>query len=103
VRGARAAYFVAAREIDWIQADRNYLVLHCGSREHLVRSTLEAFTQRLDPSEFARINRSTVVNLDRVRELRPRSHGEFDLVLDSGRELIWSRRYVSPVLDKFVP
>jgi two-component system, LytTR family, response regulator len=103
VRGARAAYFVSASQIDWIEADRNYLVLHCGARAHLIRSTLEAFALRLDPAEFVRINRSTVVNLDRVRELRPRTHGEFSLLLKEGRELLCSRRYVSSALERFAP
>ena len=103
VRGAHVAYFVRVDEVDWIEADRNYLALHCGSREHLVRSTLESFVARLDPAEFVRVNRSTVVNLDRVRELRPRSHGEYGVVLRDGRELVWSRRYVSPALERFLP
>jgi two-component system LytT family response regulator len=103
VRGARAAYFVNASQIDWIESDRNYLLLHCGARAHLIRSTLEAFALRLDPAEFVRINRSTVVNLDRVRELRPRTHGEFSLLLKEGRELMCSRRFVSSALERFAP
>jgi len=103
VRGARVACFVTVSEIDWIEADRNYLVLHCGARTHLVRSTLEAFALRLDPAEFVRINRSTVVNLDRVRELQPRTHGEFSVLLNEGIELLCSRRYVTSALERFVP
>ena len=78
-------------------------MLHCGGRDHLIRSTLEAFALRLDPAEFVRINRSAVVNLDRVRELRPRTHGEFSLLLKEGREFLCSRRYVSSALERFVP
>ncbi len=103
VRGVRVARFVTPDEIDWIEADRNYLILHCGAQEHLVRATLDVFSKRLDPSEFVRVNRSTVVNLDRVRELRPATHGEYCLVLAGGRELTWSRRYVSPALERFLP
>jgi two-component system, LytTR family, response regulator len=102
VQGPRLARFVQIVEIDWIEADRNYLVLHCGSQEHLVRATLEAFAERLDPNEFVRINRSTVVNLDRVRELQPWTHGEFRVILEGGRELTWSRRYLSSNLDRFL-
>lgn len=102
VQGPRLARFVQITEIDWIEADRNYLVLHCGDQEHLVRATLEAFAERLDPNEFVRINRSTVVNLDRVRELQPWTHGEFRVILEGGRELTWSRRYLSPNLDRFL-
>jgi two-component system LytT family response regulator len=67
-----------------------------------VRATLEAFAERLDPNEFVRINRSTVVNLDRVRALQPWTHGEFRVILDGGRELTWSRRYLSSNLDRFL-
>lgn len=102
VQGSRLARFMQVAEIDWIEADRNYLVLHCGTQEHLVRATLEAFVERLDPNEFVRINRSTVVNLDRVRELRPCTHGEFRVILEGGLELTWSRRYLSPNLDRFL-
>jgi two-component system LytT family response regulator len=102
VQGPRLTRFVQIAEIDWIEADRNYLVLHCGAQEHLVRATLEAFAERLDPNEFVRINRSTVVNLDRIRELQPWTHGEFRVILEGGRELTWSRRYLSPNLDRFL-
>lgn len=103
VKGTRTAQFVAVSEIDWVEADRNYLVLHCGEREHLVRATLEAFSERLDPTEFVRVNRSTVVKLASVRELKPWTHGEYRIILSSGHELAWSRRFVSPSLDRFIP
>jgi two-component system LytT family response regulator len=102
VQGPRLTRFVQIAEIDWIESDRNYLVLHCGAQEHVVRATLEAFAERLDPNEFVRINRSSVVNLDRIRELQPWTHGEFRVILASGRELTWSRRYLSPNLDRFL-
>lgn len=103
VRGSRAAYFVPAGDIDWIEADRNYLVLHSGEREHLIRATLDAFSGKLDPGEFARVNRSTAVNLNAIRELQPWTHGEYRIILKNGRELVWSRRYVSKALDRFLP
>jgi DNA-binding LytR/AlgR family response regulator len=59
--------------------------------------------QRLDPLDFARANRSAAVNLNRVRELRPRSHGEYEVVLHGGREFTWSRRYVAKGLERFLP
>lgn len=103
VQGPRLARFVLVREIDWIESDRNYVVLHCGAGEHLVRATLEAFLDRLDPQEFARANRSTAVNLNRVRELRPWTHGEYKIVMQDGREITWSRRYLAPHLERFLP
>jgi len=103
VRGTRVTRFVDVAMIDWIEADRNYAVLHCGDAEHLVRTTIESLMTGLDPDEFVRINRSMAVNLSRVRELRPWSHGEYKVVLNDGRELSWSRRYVSSSLDRFLP
>ncbi len=103
VRGPRVMQFVDVQSIDWIEADRNYTVVHCGEAEHLIRSTIEAFVAGLDPLEFARVNRSTAVNLSRVRELRPWSHGEYRVVLADGREFTWSRRFVSDGLDRFLP
>jgi two-component system LytT family response regulator len=102
VDGAQRAHFVAAEEVDWIEADRNYVVLHCGSREHLVRATLTAFLDRLDPSDFARANRSAAVNLARVRELQRRSHGDYRVQLSSGQTLIWSRRYLTKGLEQYL-
>lgn len=103
VRGPRVLQFVEVETIDWIEADRNYSVLHCGSAEHLIRTTIEAFVAGLDPTEFARVNRSTAVNLGRVSELRPWTHGEYRVVLRGGQEFTWSRRYVSAGLDRFLP
>jgi len=103
VRGPRVTQFLDVQTIDWIEADRNYVVVHCGAAEHLVRTTIESFVAGLDPADFARINRSAAVNLSRVRELHPWTHGEYQIVLHSGLELSWSRRYVSSALDRFLP
>jgi two-component system LytT family response regulator len=103
VRGPRVAQFVEVQTIDWIESDRNYVVAHCGDKEHLVRTTIESLVAGLDPADFVRINRSTAVNLSRVRELRPWTHGEYRIVLHNGLELAWSRRYLSPTLDRFLP
>lgn len=103
VRGPRVMQFVDVQTIDWIEADRNYAVVHCGVTEHLIRSTIESFVAGLDPADFARINRSAAVNLSRVRELQPWTHGEYRVVLLDGREFTWSRRYVSAGLDRFLP
>jgi two-component system LytT family response regulator len=102
VPGPRQARFILVTSIDWIESDRNYVVLHCGPAEHLIRATLDSFLTRLDPDQFVRVNRSAAVNLERVRELRPSTHGEYKLVLLDGRELTWSRRYVPSGLNRFL-
>jgi two-component system, LytTR family, response regulator len=89
------AIFVAVKEISWVEADRNYVLLHCGKKTHTLRSTLDALQGTLDPKLFVRINRGTLVRLDAIRELLPWFHSEYKVVLHDNTELRWSRRYVS--------
>lgn len=91
--GPRAILLDVAR-IDWIEAERNYVRLHVGDASHLVRGTLTALEERLDPTRFIRIHRSRIVNAERVREIHPWSHGDRLVVLHDGTELILSRRYL---------
>jgi two-component system, LytTR family, response regulator len=85
--------FVETGEIDWLEADGDYVRLHAGRESHLVRSTLSELQAQLDPSLFARIHRSTVVRLDRIREMQPLFHGEYSVVLRDGTKLKLSRAY----------
>jgi two-component system LytT family response regulator len=89
------AVFVAVKEIAWVEAERNYLLLHCGKKTHTLRSTLETLQKSLDPMLFVRINRGTLVRLEAIRELLPWFHGEYKVVLHDNTELRWSRRYIS--------
>ena len=89
------AIFVPVMDISWIEADRNYVLLHCGKKTHTLRSTLDALQNTLDPKLFVRINRGTLVRLEAVRELLPWFHGEYKVVLHDNTELRWSRRYIS--------
>jgi two-component system LytT family response regulator len=85
--------FVPLGEIDWIESAGNYLKLHTRSESHLVRATMAEVEARLDPKAFARIHRTAIVNLARVRYLEPWSHGDQRVVLESGERLTLSRRY----------
>ncbi len=85
--------FLPVEQLDWVEADRNYLNLHAGTETYQLRGTLESFTRQLDPDQFARISRSEVVNLDRIREMQPWFHGERRIILKSGKELTWTRKY----------
>jgi len=87
------AYFVPTASVDWIESDRNYVVLHVAGAEHVVRGTLEAFARELDPERFVRISRSHVVHMEAVTEVRPWTHGERQVVLRDGVTLTWTRRY----------
>ena len=83
--------FVRADEIDWIEAQDNYVRLHTGGKAHLLRQTMNELEAALNPEQFARIHRSTIVNLDRVKELHPHFSGESLVVLADGTELKLTR------------
>lgn len=85
---------IPADEVDWIEADGNYLLLHVGQTTHLLRQTLQSLEQRLNPRKFLRIHRSAIVNLDRIRELQTHVNGEDQLViLKDGSQLTLTRRF----------
>jgi two-component system LytT family response regulator len=84
---------VRIAEIDWIEADHDYVLLHVGDKRWILRETIASVEMRLALSGFVRIHRSALVNVDRVRELRPRSKGEFDVVLRDGKQLKLTRNY----------
>lgn len=90
--GGRVA-FVRVGEIDWIEAQGNYLRLHRGSESHLVRQTMNEMEMSLDPRKFLRIHRSTIVNIERIKEFRPLVHGDFTVELYDNTALTLSRNY----------
>jgi two-component system LytT family response regulator len=100
VDDGRAA-FVPVDRIDRIEAERNYVKLHAGHDVHRLRATLGTLAERLDPAQFLRINRSTLVRLDAVREIHEWSHGDFQVVMHDGTELIWSRRFRAAAASRF--
>jgi two-component system, LytTR family, response regulator len=87
--------FLKVEEIDWIEAAGNYLTLHVGTASHLIRETMNDLESRLDPAQFLRIHRSTIVNIDRIREMQPLFHGDFTVMLVNGTRLMLSRNYKS--------
>jgi two-component system LytT family response regulator len=80
--------------VDWIEADRNYLYLHVGDRRYEVRGTIESVEEKLDPDRFLRLNRSSLVRIDFIREFQKWTHGEYRVLLASGKTLTWTRRYL---------
>jgi two-component system LytT family response regulator len=85
--------FLKTGEIDWIEAEGDYVKFHVTGRTHLMRGTMAALEERLDPSRFIRIHRSTIVNADRLRKLSPSFEGEYAVVLHDGTKLRLSRGY----------
>jgi len=95
VKAAGRIFFLAVSEIDWIESADNYVNLHCGRESHLIRETLSSLETKLNPEEFLRVRHSAIVNLKRIKELRPLFKGEYEIVLLSGVKLTSSRRYRS--------
>jgi two-component system LytT family response regulator len=93
VKEGERMFFVPVERVDWLEAEGNYVRLHCGREAHLVRATLGGMEEQLDARRFTRIHRSTIVNVDRVKEVRPWFAGDYVVMLQDGTELRLSRRY----------
>ena len=85
--------FLDVAEIDWIEAADNYVRLHTGRESHLLRETMNSLEKRLDPEQFLRVHRCRIVNIQKVKELRPLFRGEYDITLQDGTRLETGRGY----------
>lgn len=94
-------FFVKPDEIDWIEAQGKYVYLHTGKESHLMRESISTLEVDLDPKQFIRIHRSTIVNLERIQELQPWFHGEYRVVLRNGIQLMLSRSYRDRLQELF--
>jgi two-component system LytT family response regulator len=106
VRGARRSFverrgnthhFVPVGTVDWIDVADNYLQLHVGSRAHLCRGTMKQAEEELDPQQFVRIHRSTIVAVDRIKTIRSGLSGAYVIELEGGVRLRCSRQYADKV------
>jgi len=93
IKESGRVFFFKTSEILWIEAAGNYVRLHLDDGAHLMRETMNRLEERLDPDRFLRIHRSTIVNVDEVRELQPMFNGEYEVILKNGTELNLSRGY----------
>jgi two-component system LytT family response regulator len=93
VKSTGRVQLVDVADIERIEADGNYAQLHAGVKSWLLRETMTSLEARLDPEQFARISRSSIVNLVAVRELRPMFNGDFVAILRDGTQIPGSRRY----------
>jgi len=93
VKTARDTTLILTESIDWVGAAGHYLELHVGGQTHLIREQLSRLEAKLDPERFVRIHRSVIVNLDRIKSLRPLFNGDHVVVLKDGQELSLSRTY----------
>lgn len=91
-------------EIDWVDAAGNYVKIHTGPETLTLRETMSRIEKRLDPGLFMRIHRSTIVNIERIRELQQQFHGDYVVVLKTGQRLTLSRSYrekMQQLLERF--
>ena len=93
VKSGGKVLFLKIDEIDWIEAADNYVNLHMGNESHLHRETMAALEARFPADKFMRISRSTMVNIERIKELQPMFHGEYTVILRNGTRLTLSRGY----------
>ena len=85
--------FIRAADVDWLEADGNYVRLHVGAANHLVRGTIASCEERLDPKMFVRTHRRFIVNIERIKEVQPWFGGDYVIVLQSGHKLRLSRSF----------
>ncbi|ADU38342.1 LytTR family DNA-binding domain-containing protein [Variovorax paradoxus] len=93
VRKLRREFLIAATDIDWLQAEGNYVGLHVNGHDYLLRATLTDFLTQLDPARFVRVHRSHAVNLARIKEIEPLDGGDAKLHMHDGTTVPCSRRY----------
>jgi two-component system LytT family response regulator len=93
IKGSGQVAFVKVAEIDWVEAADYYACLHVGTKTHLLRRSMTELERELAAGTFCRVHRSTIVNLDRVRGLKLREDGEYEVQLENGIRLPLSRRY----------
>lgn len=84
---------VKVADIDWIEAADNYVNIHVGNESHLHRETMASVENKLASNQFMRISRSTIVNVERIKELQPMFHGDYVVILRNGTKLSLSRGY----------
>jgi len=82
---------VKTDQIEYVESAGNYVVLHAGKENHVVRETLTALEEKLDPRQFIRISRSTLVKADQIKEIQPLFKGDHAIVLHSGKQLTMTR------------
>jgi two-component system LytT family response regulator len=98
VRDREKFVIVSAEDIEWIESAANYVELHSGKKVFLVRETMRTLETRLDPNQFVRIHRSTIVNISRIKEITREWTGDFEVLLYDGTKLRMSRSYQNRLL-----
>ena len=93
---------VRIRDIDWIEASGKYIVLHAGAEGHAIRDSLSSMEKKLPARQFRRTHRSSIVNIDSIKEIQPLFHGDSCLILKTGDKITLSRSYRDQFKDLFL-
>jgi len=93
IKSGGRATILPVRDIDWIEAEGDYVKIHTGKVSHLLRETMKRLEVQLDPARFVRIHRSTIVHIERIKEIQPYFHGEYVVLLQDGTSLKLARGY----------
>lgn len=97
IRRDGSVTFVRVDEIDWLEADGDYVRIHAGKATHVIRETIAEALSKLPPAQFLRVHRSIVVNTERIREVQPWFKGDYVLILNDGTKLRSGRTYRAAV------
>ncbi|MGA0556348.1 LytR/AlgR family response regulator transcription factor [Larkinella sp. VNQ87] len=93
IKESKRIFFLPVEEVQYIEADGNYLWIHAGNRRHLLNESISMLEQKLPPAQFIRINRSYIINQYAIQEMEPYFNGEYNVKLTNGAVLRWSRSY----------
>ena len=93
LRNGDRIFFQKVQNVDCFTSAANYVQVHCGTQQHRMRSTMTDLERQLDPRQFVRIHRCTIINIECLREFRPLPHGDYMVKLNDGKELTMSRNY----------
>jgi len=99
IKANERAFFIKTSEIDWVEAEGKYVRIHAGSQSYLLRQGISELELRLNEDQFLRIHRSTIVNVERIKEMQPWFHGDYKVILVDGTRLRLSRRYRAKLKD----
>lgn len=91
---------VRVADIEWVEAERDYIHLHAGGARFMLRETMAGIEARLDPEQFIRVRRSALVRVDRIARIRRVAYGDLRVALASSAELRVGRTYVRSVRDR---
>jgi len=100
VKDGGKIFFVKIKDIEWVESAGNYLKLHVGKSIHMIRETMNAFEQKLNPKVFVRVHRSSLVNIEMIHNLESWGNTEFIITLTSGDKVQSGRSYYAAIRQK---